>query len=276
MIERGVYFALIWAGLTLWRTEFSLAVIAVAMVISTCAGFTMQYSWAIPRTRLQISRRVMSIARSMWVGNFWIWVALLSTLSFGALSKLVLQHTSGSSELGEYSVAWQVVTLGSLVTGQVARIGYPKLAECVGAGIRNERTRAFVAKYFLFSLGAGIVVGLPAILFPSWLLLPLGGQYHAAAESLRILGVYVILLGAGQVAIQFLLSSRRGNLYAGTTILTGATSPFLYVLLVPRMAAEGAALAVVLGHGLAILIYCAIMLWDLFGSERRVVLQQSS
>lgn len=265
LIERSIYFTLIWTALMFFRQDFSMTVIAIAMAISTVAGFSMQYSWALPRISLRLSPGVWAIARSMWVGNFWIWMALLSTLSFGGLSKLVLQYVSGSSELGEYSVAWLVVTMGSLVTGQLGRIAYPHLARFVQSGVHNSRTRGFLAKYLALLVAAAAVIGLPAILFPSLLLQVLGPQYSAAAGPLRVLGVYVILLGVGQVGIQYLISSRRGNLYATITILTGVLSPLLYLVLVPRMEAVGAALAVVVAHGLAIAIYMAIMLWDLFG-----------
>lgn len=79
------------------------------------------------------------LAFAMMKRNLWIWSAVLSTLSLGALSKIVMKVLAGREELGLYAVAWQVVILDSLPVVQMARMGDPRMARMVLAKSRSRR-----------------------------------------------------------------------------------------------------------------------------------------
>jgi O-antigen/teichoic acid export membrane protein len=179
---------------------------------------------------------------------------LLATLSFGGLSKIVLRNISGDAELGGYAVAWQVVTIGSLLMSQVGQVGNPRLARAVVGDIDVSQRNRFMIRYFLISAAAGAVVGLPAILFPNAILGLFREEYISVAPAMRILGGYAIVIGISQVATQYLVAVRKEAIYLVIVIATGLLGPILFWALIPTWASTGAAAAVLISHSTGILL----------------------
>ena len=268
LLGRCLYFALIWLTVFFFKKDsLSIPAIAVFMLVSTALSLTIVYSWAFPRLNVRMDRKAISLAAGMLKNNLWVWSALLAQLSFGGLSKIVLKHISGSGELGGYAVAWQVVLLGSIFITQVGRIGNPRMARIVQPDISQAHRIEFLLKYTVLSTLAGAIIGEPAICFPGTILRIFRPEYASAATSLRILGGYVIVVGIGQVATQYLIAVRREMVYSVVIILTGGLSLFLYSLCIPRWSAPGAALSVLLAHGTAIAIYLVAMTYHIFKIE---------
>ncbi|NQU30817.1 MAG: oligosaccharide flippase family protein [Anaerolineae bacterium] len=269
-IERCLYFALIWLTVFLFKKEsISIPAIAIFMIASTALGLALEYRWAIPRLNIRLDCKSMLFAASMLKKNLWIWSAILATLSFGGLSKIALKHVSGSGELGEYAVAWQVVLLGSILIAQVGRIGTPRMARIVQPDISQVQRLRFLIKYTALLTLAGAIIGVPAICFPETILRIFRPEYASAATSLRILGVYVIFVGIGQVTPQYLIAVHREIVYSVVIIFTGGLSVFLYAIWIPRWSAAGAALSVLLAHGTAIIIYLVAMTHHLLNHYER-------
>lgn len=255
LAERCIYFASIWGVILVFKDRLSLGTIALFMCSSMLLGLVLQYRWALPRLRLFLNRSIAARAGRMLLGNLWVWSAVLATLSFGTLSKIVLRHIDGSAELGGYSVAWQVVPLGLILISQAARLGKPYMAKmAINDHSFSERVH-FLLRYGALAILAGSIIGLPAILFPGAILRIFRPEYASVEGALRILGVYVILLGIGQVAAQYLIAVRKERTYGLVVMITGVLSIALYSVCIPRWSAEGAALAVVLAHGTAITLY---------------------
>lgn len=94
---------------------------------------------------------------------------------------------------------------------------------------------------------------------------------------MRILGAYILVYAPGLVASQYTISSHRDKLYLASVLCGGVCSVVLSLILVPRWGRTGAALCVLLGHGLANEIYWLVVLTDL-SSQRdgvRMVLGES-
>ncbi len=266
LVERSLYFVLIWAVVLLVAERLSLPIIAAFMLAATALGLALQYEWALPRLELRFGRDTRVLARKMLRDNLWVWSAVLATLSFGALSKIVLQHVSGSAELGGYAVAWQVVLLGSVVSTQIGRVGNPRLVGVVLPNVTHGRRMRFLLQYTAVTVLAACAIALPAIVIPSTLLRILNPEYASAAAPLRILGVYVIVVGIGQVATQYLVAVRRERIYSITVMLTGVLSIILLYTLIPRLASVGAALAVLISHSTAIALLVVAVLLHLHAS----------
>ncbi len=268
LVERCLYFGGLWTILLFFRDEVSLGSVAGFFAVSTVLGLLLQYRWALGRVRLNFNRGTLLAAFSLFRHNVWVWGAVLATLSMGGLSKIVLKHVSGSGQLGGYAVAWQIVLLGSLVFSQIGRIANPLMAGMTMPAVAPALRLAFVCKYLAFSALAGSAIGLPAILFPEMLLQALRPEYAAVAETLRILGIYVIIIAAGQVAPQYLIAVRKERIYAVIVMLSGGLGLLLNILLIPLGAARGAALAVVFSHGIAIAACSALMIHHLLSQGR--------
>lgn len=271
LAERLVYFALVWGLIVVARERLSVLAIGVFMAVSTALGFSLQYRWVVPRITLRLDGTAMSRAKTMLRKNLWTWSAVISTLSFGALSKIVMKQTVGSGELGVYAVAWQVVLVSSVLVAQIARIGNPRLAKMVVEERSREDRVRFVLRYGASLATAGAVIGVPAILFPDLLVRVFRPEFSSAAAPLRILGFYVIVLSVGQLAIQYLVAVRRESVYAIVTILSGTLSLVLFIVLIPRWSGVGASVAVVISHGLGIATMLVIVLRHVRKTRREPV-----
>ena len=117
----------------------------------------------------------------------------------------------------------------------------------------------FILQYWGLLLLAGAVVGLPAIIAPSFLLGIVAPEYSEGATALRVLGLYVIILGGGQMAAQYLIAVRRERSFALVTIAAGLLGIVLLMVLVPRWSATGASFAVLLSHGLGIAVLLGLV-----------------
>jgi len=259
LAERCLYFVCIWAVVVFSKDHFSIAIICGSMLMSTAMGLILQYRWALPRLNVQIDCEILTLSIGMLKENLWIWSAILATLSFGVLSKIVLKHISGSEELGSYAVAWQFVAAGSLLIAQVGRVGYPRMVKIVVSGVSPALRIRFLLKYMALSTFSAAIIGAPALLFPEIILRLFRPEYASASSSLRILGMYVIVVGVGQVATQYLVAVHKERVCSIVVILTGALSLLLYYLCIPRWSSAGAAFAVLFSHGAAIAIYVIAM-----------------
>jgi O-antigen/teichoic acid export membrane protein len=269
LIERLIYFICIWGMILFARKHLSLAFISIFMAISTVIGIALQYKWALRRLVLKFDRSAYLLAIDLLKRNIWIWIAVIATLSFGTLSKIVLKIISGSEKLGGYSVAWLVVSVGSIFIAQVNRIGQPMMGQIARDEFPVRDRYRFIFKYALFNLVAGAFVGMPAIYFPDKILILFRPEYIAVSNTLRIFGAYVILLGFGQVAMQYLISSHNEKIYSSIVIFTGGLSIVLYYFFIPRWGANGAAFAVLCSHGTAIALYWVFTIRHLLHSDKK-------
>jgi O-antigen/teichoic acid export membrane protein len=258
-IERFIYLGAVWLVFLFYRSDLSIRTIAILLTVSTLVGLFMQYVWASKKVRFRIDSQALSRSKSILRNNLWIWGALLATLSFGGLSKIVLRNISGDAELGGYAVAWQVVTVGSLLMSQIGQIGNPRLARAVVGDIDVEQRNRFILRYFIVSASAGAIVGLPAILFPHLILELFREEYASVAPAMRILGGYAIVIGISQVATQYLVAVRKEATYLVIVIATGLLAPVLFWALIPNWASTGAAAAVLISHSLGILLLVLVV-----------------
>jgi O-antigen/teichoic acid export membrane protein len=258
-IERFMYLGAVWLVFLFYRSDLSIRTLAILLTASTIVGLAIQYVWAAKNVRIRVSSQALNRSKSILRNNLWIWGALLATLSFGGLSKIVLRNVSGDAELGGYAVAWQVVTVGGLLMSQVGQIGNPRLARAVVGDINVPQRNRFMFRYFVISAAAGAVVGLPAILFPHLILELFREEYVSVAPAMRILGGYAIVIGISQVATQYLVAVRKEATYLVIVIATGLLGPILFWALIPTWASTGAAAAVLISHSTGILFLVGVV-----------------
>jgi len=267
-IERFIYLGAVWLVFLFYRADLSIRTLAILLTVSTVIGLVMQYVRASKNVRIRINSQALNRSKSILRNNLWIWGALLATLSFGGLSKIALRNISGDAELGGYAVAWQVVTVGSLLMSQVGQIGNPRLARVVVGDIDVPLRNRFMFRYFMISAAAGAIVGLPAILFPHAILGLFREEYISVAPAMRILGGYAIVIGISQVATQYLVAVRKEAIYLVIVIATGLLGPILFWALIPTWASTGAAAAVLISHSTGILLLVFVVLVHMRRTER--------
>jgi O-antigen/teichoic acid export membrane protein len=266
LIQRCVYFAAIWVIIITAPAKLGLMSIGVATIGSVSFYLILQHGWVMARVELPVARRkVFMTAIELVRGNLTIWLASMSALSFGSLNQLVLKHYRGAAELGGYAAAWQMVSLATMLLYQVARVGNPLTAQITRDGIEWKQRSRFLAKYVCVMIATASPVALAAICLPRTIMTILfRPEYVSASNALRIMGVYMPVFAVGLVASQFLVSTRLEKAYCASVLAGGILSIVACLLFIPRMGANGAAVAMLLSNSVAI-GFC----WLVVVSKRR-------
>lgn len=270
LVERCLYFACIWTALLVCPTAFGLGWIALATVIPMVFYLTVQYRWAFRRilTRMDVFL-VTRTALLLLKQNVVMWIATVTALSFTSFNQIVLRHLKGAQELGGYAVAWQLVVVADILVMNISRIGNPAAARITRAGTSALARRRFMAKYIAVMLLAALPMCLPALICPELILRVLfRPEYLSAAPIMRVLGVYVLLLSTGIAASQYIISARMDRTYLASVIVGGIFTIALNLLLIPKMAGLGAALSLIIGHGVSMMFYWIAMILHI-GRQRR-------
>jgi O-antigen/teichoic acid export membrane protein len=269
LAERCLYFTCIWIAVLFVPDMFGLWWIAGAMAISTIFYMIVQYRWAFARIRIHANIcTIIKTVASLLKHNITIWVATMAALSFGSFNQIVLRHLKGTQELGGYAVAWQLVVVANMLVLNISRIGNPATAKITRPGTSAIIRRNFMAKYIGVMLLAAIPVSVPVMICPKLILGVLfRPEYQDAAPIMRILGVYILFLSTGLAISQYVISARMDKIYLSSVILGGIIAIGLNFLLIPSMAGLGAALALIIGHGISMAIYWWAMIRHIGGQK---------
>lgn len=257
LLQRGLYFAVIWTLLFSAPSLLSVFTVGVASLVSVTVYLALQYIWVMRRLpSINTKERLIPMALKLARGNVIVWVAALVGLSFGCFNQLVLKHYQGAAELGGYAAAWMLVSLSSMLLAQVARVGNPATARITVATATKDQNIRFLMKYTALMGGIILPVALPAIAAPAVILEALfRPEYVTAAPALRVLGIYMIIFSIGLVASQYVVSARMERIYLSSVIVGGVVSVLASFILIPEMKSLGAAIALLISHGTSISLY---------------------
>ena len=264
LIERLVYFAAVWLVLITSGEQTSVLMIGALMLASALSGIGLQYYWAGRRLPFRFGEDTASLAWKFLKNGRWLWLASLASLCWPALSRIVLKHLSGNEDVGAFGAAWNLVVITLLFCAQIGRIFTPRLARlCLDDASLDERMRVLRVYVTLCVLPAA-ACGIPALVAPRRLLnLLFEAEYAIAAGQLRIIGIYVIVVGFGYAFGQYLICTRRDRAYAAGVIGSAVLSMLLYIPFISAWSGAGAAWVLLLSHGTACLYYAAVGLTDL-------------
>jgi O-antigen/teichoic acid export membrane protein len=258
MIQKSLYFSIIWITLLIDPDILSTLSVGIATFLSVSLYLMLQYVWAMkrfPQNRTSI-KDLYLLAYILGRRNIPVWLSALAGLSLGPLNQILLKHYCGPGPVGEYAVAWLMVTILTILITQIARIGNPKIAVITNGTATRLQKISFLQRYLTLILLITATIALPSIIFPKLIIATLfRPEYIDAAPVLRIFGFYAFIVGFDLVAIQYLLSSRIEKAYLYIIIFGGLLSVLLSFLLIPEQKGVGAALALLISHGIVVLLY---------------------
>jgi O-antigen/teichoic acid export membrane protein len=161
----------------------------------------------------------------------------------------------GSTD-GGADVVSQIAAVVSLLIAQVGRIGNQATAKITHFDVPIRRQLIFLGKYSLLMVMAVIPFSLPMWFFPEQVLRSLfRPEYVSDAPILRIMSVYLVLLSLGTIASQYIISTRLEKTYLCNVLVGAAISVICCLWLIPTYRGQGAAIALLISHGLTISLY---------------------
>jgi O-antigen/teichoic acid export membrane protein len=87
-------------------------------------------------------------------------------------------------------------------------------------------------------------------------------EYATGSNILPVFGIYLLVVSLGMVTSQYILAIRKEFVYLISVIVGGILSIGLCTWLIPTLGKAGAAWALLLSHGMTILIYSSAMVRD--------------
>ncbi|MDH4240183.1 MAG: oligosaccharide flippase family protein [Phycisphaerae bacterium] len=262
LIQRCVYFAAVWLMIMLSPRSLSVFWLGIFTISAVIFYMILQCKWAFNRIDFGgISRSMYSATLGLARGNLIIWFSTLGCLSFGIINQIILKFYEGKESLGGYAAAWQIVTIAMLFLNQVARIGNPATARITKPGIEKTSRIKFLIKYSTVMFLVVFPVCLATIIFPEMILrLIYKPEYASSAGVLRIMGIYMIIYSLGFVASQYIISARMEKLYFTSVIIGGVLSILFCILLIPKSGGMGAAISLLIAHGISMGLYWVAMI----------------
>lgn len=257
MFRRALYFALIWGIILTNPQRLTLGWIAFGLLVMELFYLFLQQRWAGRRIEWSLGKVGWnSGVRALLKNNSWVWLASLGGLSFGYLNQIILKHYCGAAELGGYAASWQIAIASALILNQIGRIGNPATARATKPGTDGRTSIRFLLRYSAVMLLTAAPICILVITFPEWILRSIfKPEYALAAGVLRVFGIYILILSLGIVASQYVVSARMERTYFASVIMGGILSLGLCIILIPRLAGLGAALALLIAHGFSMGLY---------------------
>jgi len=264
LVQRCCYYALIWAVILFFPGKLSIGLIGVGTMASVALYLFMQQRWAFKRIEFYKAKESLTkVAVKLGFANLMVWAAAIGCLSFGVLNQLVLKSFRGTAELGGYAAAWQIVAIAMLLLNQIARIGKPAIARVTLEGVNRNTKRRFLVKYSAVMFAAASPIAISSLLCPGLILKTLfRPEYTPAAEVLRVLGIYIMLFSLGLVASQYVIAARMEKVYFTSVIVGGILSVLFCLFLIPKLGGMGAAISLLIAHGISIGLYWVAMIHD--------------
>jgi len=256
-IQRCVYFVAVWLMIILSPKSLSVFWLGIFTIATVTFYMILQCKWAFNRIDFGgISRSIFNATLALARGNLIIWFSALGCLSFGVINQIILKFYEGKESLGGYAAAWQIITIAMLFLNQVARIGNPATARLTRPGTEKINRMKFLIKYSAVMFLVVFPVCLATIICPEMILrLLYKPEYASAAGALRIMGIYMMVYSLGLVASQYVVSVRMEKIYFSSVVVGGMLSLIFCILLIPSMGDTGAALALLISHGIAMGFY---------------------
>ncbi|UCC22051.1 MAG: oligosaccharide flippase family protein [Planctomycetota bacterium] len=269
LIQKSSYFVMVWLVILLFQEKLTVRWVGTAMLYSAILYLIMQFVWASKRIDFPpLTMRLFAEAVRMGQSNLLIWFSAIACLSFGSLNQLVLKHYCGAAELGGYAAAWQIVSIGMLLLTQIARLGNPATARVTNGNINSEARCRFLVGYSAVMVMVTLPICMPALIWPETVLkLVFKPEYVTAANALRLMALYLMVFSLGLVASQYVVSVRLEKLYFVSVILGGGLGAVLCIVLIQSYKGTGAALALLISHGLSILLYWIVILRQFLGRK---------
>jgi O-antigen/teichoic acid export membrane protein len=269
LIQKSSYFAMVWLVILLFQEKLTVRWVGTAMLCSAILYLIMQFAWASKRIDFPpLTMSLFAEAMKMGRSNLLIWFSAIACLSFGSFNQLVLKHYCGAAELGGYAAAWQIVSIGMLLLTQIARLGNPATARVTNGKINSLTRCRFLAGYSAVMIVVTLPICVPALIWPESILkLVFKPEYVTAANVLRLMALYLMVFSLGLVASQYVVSARLEKLYFASVILGGGVGVVLCVVLIQGYKGTGAALALLISHGLSILLYWIVVLRQFLGRK---------
>ena len=183
-----------------------------------------------------------------------------ATSVYTNLDVVMLRFMQGNTEVGYYNAAIKVKTILVTLITSLGTVLLPRLSYY----IKKEKTEDFyrmIGKAVNFVVVAGLPLTIYFMLYASESIQFLAGDgYQGAVLPMIILMPTVLLIGMSNITGIQILTPQNQEQKVLNSIVCGAVADFLLnLVLIPKMASSGAALATVIAELVVLLVQCVYL-----------------
>lgn len=241
----ALIFQLVAYGVLLWADRLSVAAVLVVWLVATVAeaAVLMYVALALPSDRVIATPGARALFGKVWRYGLAMWAA--GALGFAALrvDVYLLALYRGPAAVGVYAVAVSFAELCWLIPGALNAVMVPKVAA------ESEQALALTTRLerLVWPVTLAAAVGLALVAVP---VIPFlfGSEFQGAVLLLALLLPGAVAIAVSSMPSAYLLGSGWVRDYALAAVCNVAVNVGLNLLLIPRMGAEGAALASVASY----------------------------
>ena len=199
--------------------------------------------------------------------NVWVWMAAVSNLFMTHVNQFLLDMHMGTTQLGYYGLAFQLIMLVQLVQSQVLRLATPSIAETVKTATRMVVLRKYRWDILLCLTMTNIIL-IPVYWVSPWLIdFLVGAEYAGALPIFRVLCFWSLVYGVALINNQYLLSYHLQKPYFYTTLIFGCMSLIMAYHFIQMFGGVGAALSLLLAHAGSVAVQSILVIFQIHQHE---------
>lgn len=221
------------------------AIVAGPLVsnLSLFAAYTRRFGLAVPRFDRARWRAVLVPALPLMASVF------LSEIYY-SLDKVMLEALRTTAEVGQYGVAYKVLSLAIAPAAVLYGAFYPALSSALGDGAKMRAVGEAYARV-QFGIGLSVAAG-GAVVAPALVPAVFGAEYAAAGTALQLLFLNAGVMYVAMVYGVPLMAWDRQGAYFRAIAGGAAANVALNVALIRPLGIEGAALATLLSEAIVL------------------------
>jgi len=169
--------------------------------------------------------------------------------------KLVLASNKLVVDTGLYAAAYRIIQLGLVPVGSVIQATHTRFLHHED-GLRGQHLRR-ATRYAVIGAVYGVVFAIGVIIVAPLLPLVVGKDFEGSVQMVRWLSPIVLLRAVGSCSINALMGLNKVTLRTVLIAINAAGALVLYIVLIPIMGWQGAAVATVISEALSV-----VMTWS--------------
>lgn len=270
-LERGIASAAVMCLVPLGRTLAMLGFITVGLAgtpdhaatahfIGSLLGFVVVIAVVAAVDGLPAWRSRLPLRIALRQGSAYA-VSNVAGNSYQEVDKILMLQMLGAAVVGPYTVAFRVASIFLMPVTALIGASLPRLM--AGAKSRDERARTYRAM-LLSGVSYGLLAGVGILIAAPWVPRVFGSDYALATHYLALLALWPVLFALRHCLATHLTANHRQAVRSCIEVMGLSIVVLLNFLLLPRMGAEAAVLALLVTE-----ILMAVVMALLVKQQRR-------
>ncbi len=245
------------------RTDQIIVHICLVLLLGRLTLVGLEWRYVFQTTRQRFDAALKPIIKSLLFRNSWVWLAAIGNLMMTNMNQFLLESKLGTTQLGQYGLALQLISLILLVQSQVLRLSAPSIAEVTKAS-DGRRIRRSLRNHSLLTFGLSLAVLVPVyLLTPLFIRYFLGHSFDQAIPIFKVFCLWGLVYGQALICNQYLLSLHLQRYYFYIALSFGILSIFLAYLFIGWFGAVGAVFSLLTAHSGSVLVQLILVLYQI-------------